>query len=332
MKAARLHGVGDVRVDEEPEPCPAAGEELLRVDAVGICGSDLHWFAEGSIGDAQLASPLVLGHEIGATVLSGRRAGQRVVVDPAVPCRTCPPCRDGNPNLCVRVTFAGHGRTDGGLREQMSWPADRLHSVPDSLSDESIPMLEPLGVAMHALDLAHQRVAEVVGIVGCGPIGLMAIQLALVGGARAVVATEPLAHRRAAAAAAGAIAVAPTDAAAAADEIAAGRGLDVVVEIAGTDSGVQSAIDLAKPGGRIVLAGIPGGDETTFTASAARRKGLTIMMCRRMKEMYPRAIALAAAKRVDLDVIVTDQFPLDAVAQGLRSASERRGGKVLIRA
>lgn len=331
MKVARLHGAGDLRVTEEPEPVPAADEELVQVDAVGICGSDLHWFTEGGIGDARLARPLVLGHEIGGTIASGPRAGQRVAVDPAVPCWRCPPCRRGNPNLCSRIVFAGHGGCDGGLREGMAWPAERLHPVPDSIADEAVPVLEPLGVALHALDLAHQRVGETVGVVGCGPLGLLTIQLALLGGARAVVATEPLPHRRDAGRRAGAVVVAPADGAAAAAEASAGEGLDVVVEVAGTDAAVDTAVEVVRPGGRIVLAGIPDGDRTTIVASAARRKGLTFALCRRMQEMYPRTIALAATGRVDLTGVPTNRFPLGEATEAMATAAARRGGKVLVR-
>ena len=130
MTVARLYAPGDVRIGEEPEPRSGPGEELVRVASVGICGSDVHWFTEGSIGDARLDRPLVLGHEMGqlggfAMVTLGN--GGRVAIDPAIPCWSCPPCRDGNPNLCLNVIFAGHGATDGGMRQYLSWPAERLH-------------------------------------------------------------------------------------------------------------------------------------------------------------------------------------------------------------
>lgn len=330
MKVARLHAPGDLRVADEHAPVPTGGEELLRVSAVGICGSDLHWFGVGGIGDAVLDHPLVLGHEIGGTVASGPRAGQRVAVDPSVPCWACAACRRGNPNLCTHVVFAGYGGTDGGLREYMTWPADRLHPVPDSLSDQALPMLEPLGVAFHALDLTHPRYGETIGIVGCGPIGVIAVQLAQLAAARPVLAVEPLAHRRAMAAEFGAVAVPPEEAVTEAASMTGGEGLDAVIEIAGTDDAVQCGIDVVRPGGRLVLAGIPDDDRTSFIASSARRKGLTIAMSRRMREVYPRAIAFASSKRVDLDAVVTHQFPLEDAATALRSASERTTGKVII--
>src|SRR5487761_840056 len=134
MKAVRLTGVGMVEVVEEPVPPVGPGESLVRVTAVGVCGSDLHWFGQGGIGDAVLSRPLVLGHEFGGTVVGGAMDGRRVAVDPAVPCNQCARCREGNHNLCPRVRFAGHGTTDGALREYLSWPTDLLHPVPDNFS------------------------------------------------------------------------------------------------------------------------------------------------------------------------------------------------------
>ena len=116
MKVVRLHGPNDLRIHAEPEPEPGPGELLIRVQAAGICGSDLHWFGEAGIGDAKLKQPLVLGHEFAGVIASGPRQGERVAVDPAVPCHACEFCLQGNPNLCEQVRFAGHGVMDGALR------------------------------------------------------------------------------------------------------------------------------------------------------------------------------------------------------------------------
>jgi L-iditol 2-dehydrogenase len=331
MTAARLHAVGDVRISREAAPVPAPGEDLVRVDCVGICGSDLHWFGEGSIGDARLDSPLVLGHEMGGTIVSGPRAGTRVAIDPAIPCWNCALCHAGHPNLCLHVRFAGHGRNDGGMRQYLCWPADRLHPVPAEISDEAIAVLEPLGVALHALDLAHLKIGARVGIVGCGPIGVLAVQLSRLSGAATVLAVEPLAHRRDLAAAYGAIAVTPDQAVVRAMELTAGLGLDAVVEIAGTADAIELAVDLARPGGRVVLAGIPTDDRTTFTASTARRKGLTIALSRRMTELYPRAIELVASGRIEADALVSHGFDITDVAEAFATAAGRSGHKVIVR-
>ena len=204
MRAARLYGVGDIRVGDEPAPEPGPDETLVQVRAVGLCGSDLHWFSEGAIGDAQLAHPLVLGHEAAGVIAAGPRRGQRVAIDPAIPDGTCRACRDGYRNLCPQVRFSGHGDTDGALREFMAWPSALLYPLPDELSDSDGAVLEPLGVAIHSLDLGHLPLAGTAAVIGCGPIGLLTIQLLRVSGAASIVAFDPRAHRREAAAKMGA--------------------------------------------------------------------------------------------------------------------------------
>jgi L-iditol 2-dehydrogenase len=333
VKVARLHGVGDIRLADESAPDPESGKSLVRVTAVGLCGSDLHWFGEGGIGDAALTKPLVLGHEIGGVIEGGPEHGRRVAVDPAQPCGQCEECHDGNRNLCRLVRFAGHGGHDGGLRELLSWPTELLRPVPDSFTDADIAMLEPLGVALHAMDLAHVTVGNTVAVVGCGPIGLCAVQLARVAGCTQVVAVEPLRHRREAAARFGAHAV--LDASdehvrTALDEATRGRGVDAVLEVAGSDAAVALSVYAARSGGRVVLAGIPDADTTTFPAGAARRKGLTLKLARRMKEMYPRAIRLVEQGRVDVRSLVTHTFALQDVREAFQVAQRREGLKVMV--
>ena len=327
MRAARLHGIGDIRVADEPAPDGGAGTELIRVTAVGICGSDLHWWGEGAIGDARLARPLVLGHEAAGVVDAGPRRGQRVAIDPAIPCEKCRACRDGYRNLCPNVVFAGHGGTDGAMREAMAWPSDRLHPLPDELSDSDGALLEPLGVAIQCVDLGHLPFGGTAAVMGCGPIGLLLIQLLKVSGADSVIAVEPLAHRREAAARYGADVV--SDPAADIGELT-GYGVDVAFEAAGTDDAVRVALEATRPGGRVVLAGIPDSDTVTFRASLARRKGLTIALVRRMNEVYPRAIALVARGSVDLRSLVTRRAALGETSGAFADAARRTGLKVVI--
>jgi L-iditol 2-dehydrogenase len=325
-RVARLHGAHDIRLSDEPAPEPRDGESLVRVEAVGICGSDLHWFDEGGIGDSRLTTPLVIGHEFAGVAESGPLAGRRVAVDPAIPCERCELCREGHPNLCPNVRFAGHGSWDGALRQYLSWPTHRLHPLPDALDGVAGALLEPLGVAIHSVDLGHVEVGARVAIVGCGPIGLLIAQVCAAAGASVALAVDPLEHRRAAATRAGAeVAVAP-------EQIGAWEGpeADVVFEAAGTDEAVDLALRAARPGARVVLAGIPAGDHTTFSASIARRKGITLVLVRRMKEVYPRALRLVAAGGIDLQSLVTHRYPLDRVAEAFAVAAGREGLKVVV--
>lgn len=332
MKALRLYGPGDVRLMDEPEPVPGAGEALLQVASVGVCGSDLTWFASSGIGSAKVDKPLILGHEFSALALTGRFAGKRVAVDPAVPCNRCRDCLEGNPNFCETTGFAGHAPDDGALRELMTWPEELLYPLPDELTYEDGAMLEPLGVAIHAMDLGKVRLGDAVGVFGCGPIGLLLVQLALTTGAGRLLATEPLDHRRAVAANFGAVA----SAARTAEEVTPllesdfKGGLDVAFEIAGDNDAVEAAVRSLRPGGTLVLGGIPRDDRTSFCASEARRKGLTMKLVRRMKHTYPRAIELTRSGKADVRSLVSHTFPLDQAARAFETAAARQGLKVCI--
>ena len=333
MRVARLAGVGRLGVAEEDAPEAAKGESLVRVGAVGLCGSDLHWYTGGGIGDAVLARPLVLGHEVAGVAESGPYAGRLVALDPAVPCGRCAICLEGHRNLCPQVRFAGHGSTDGGLRELIAWPDAQLHPLPQAMSAADATVLEPLGVAVHAMDLAHVRLGGSVTVVGCGPIGLLLVQLARAAGAGRVVVVEPLAHRREAALRCGADAALDPAEVAAEGMFASGLGppgADVVLEVVGSPEAVELAVRAARPGGRVALVGIPDEDVTTFPASIARRKGLTLAVVRRMKEVYPRAIELVERGVVEVSSLVTHRFPLEDVAGAFRLAAAREGLKVVV--
>ncbi|MCA9950300.1 MAG: alcohol dehydrogenase catalytic domain-containing protein [Anaerolineales bacterium] len=325
MQSLRLHDIGDLRLHEEEKPAPADGEALLRVTAVGICGSDIHWFADGGTGAASFSEPFVLGHEFAAVVESGPLTGTRVAVEPHVACGHCVQCEQGNPNLCPNHYFAGQAPQNGALRQFMCWPEAFMFPIPDTISDEAGALLEPLGVAIHTVDLGKLRTGMRVGVYGCGPIGLMVVRLAKLSGALEIFATDKLPHRLAAAQRMGATAVFPANDTAAIPEV------DVAFEVAGDQGAVDTAVETCKPGGRVILCGIPSDDTTSFKASTARRKGLTIKIVRRMKHTYPRAIALAAAGLIDLDALVSHCYSLAEGAEAFQVAAARKGLKVVIK-
>lgn len=329
MRVARLHGPRDVRLHDEPEPDPADAEALLHVTAVGLCGSDRHWYADAAIGGVGLERSLILGHEIAAVIAAGPETGTRVAVEPAIPCETCPTCRAGRRELCPTAGFAGFGPTDGALREAMTWPRHLLRPIPDTIGDDDASLLEVLGIAIHALHLGGVEASSRVGVIGCGPIGLMVIHALRAAGVETIVAADPLPHRLAAATALGAVAV---DAA----RLDAGRrgagDLDVAIECAGEDAAIDDAVDLVRPGGRVVLVGIPDGERTSFPASAARRKGITFVLCRRMRpDDLGRAIELMASGAVRAGALVTHRYALDDVATAFDTLATRRGLKVVVR-
>jgi L-iditol 2-dehydrogenase len=269
--------------------------------------------------------PLVLGHEIAAVIVDGAEPGVRVVLEPAIPCGRCATCQSGHLELCPTTRFAGFADTDGGLRTWMTWPKPLVHPIPPTIDDDDAGLLEALGVAVHAVHLAGVDARTRVAVIGCGPIGLLVIKVLRAHGVEAIAALDPLGHRATAAEAAGAVIdrrAALTDA----------GWVDVVIECAGPDPAVAKAVDLVRPGGRIVLVGIPSSEQTAVPASIARRKGVTLQWCRRMRPAdFRQAIDLAAAGRVELGSLITHRFGLDDVDDAFRVLSDRSGLKVIVR-
>jgi L-iditol 2-dehydrogenase len=334
MKAVRVHGAGDLRLHDEPMPAPGPGEALVRVTAVGICGSDVHWWNEGGIGGDRIVAPLILGHECAGVIESGRRSGQRVAIDPAIPCGICEFCKEGNPNLCSALRFAGHAPHDGALRQYIAWPEESLVPLPDSISGIEGVMLEPLGVALYSVDCASLQPGMSVGVFGCGAIGLSVIQVAQAAGATYTFATDlkSVPHRLKAARTYGAI-VFESERGGEVQHIlkaTGGRGVDVAFEAAGDPEAVEASISAVKPGGRVILIGIPLEDRIAFTASLARRKDLSIRVIHRMKHTYPRAIQLVTSGRVNVQSLVTHRFSLSETAAAYSCAGKREGIKVVV--
>ena len=331
MKTLYLYGPRDLRFGEGPMPQPGEGEALVRVTAVGLCGSDLHWYSEGEIGNAHLDGPIILGHEFSGIVESGKFAGQHVAVDPAIPCGKCEFCREGRENICPDVRFPGNTNF-GALTEFVAWPESNLVPLPPELDDADGANLEPFGVALHALDLCEIRPGMTVGIYGCGPIGLLLVQLVRLSGAAQIFATDRLPHRLDRALAYGATDTFLADLSEreAIRAATSRRGVDVAIEVAGDLDAVATATATCKPGGTVVLIGIARGDVTAFPATEARHKELTIMLQHRMNHTYPRTIDLARRGMVDLKSIVSHRFPFSAAQQAFELAARREGVKVVI--
>jgi L-iditol 2-dehydrogenase len=325
MLAVRLHGPRDLRVEQMPDPgSPGVGEVRLRVKTVGICGSDLHTYREARIGETAVNEPLILGHEfagvveeVGPDALDGTgqplKAGMRIAVDPAQPCGRCEMCERGHPNLCLHLHFCGHPPDQGALRERMVVPARTCFPVPEEIDDASATMLEPLGVAIHAVNLSRIHVRDSVSIHGAGPIGLLILQIAKLAGAQPIFVNERLPWRLWLAARLGAIPLDPTAGPASRQVIEKthGRGVDVALEAGWAGELVQVAGESVRNGGRVILVGIPSDDRLTLSHSTARRKGLTLVLARRMKHTYPWAIELVEKDRVDVKSLVSHRFPLE---------------------
>lgn len=344
MKAAILRAPREVTLAEVPVPRrPGPGEVAIEILSVGICGSDLHIYDTGMIGNLKVEQPLIQGHEFsGRIVAMGEGAcddsgqplapGMRVAVEPHVACWNCEQCREGNPNLCPQHTFFGVPPTNGALCERMVVPAVNCFPVPDDISNDAAALLEPLGVCLHAVDLAKIRVGDTVSVIGCGPIGILIGKLALLAGAARVFAFDLLDWRVQFARNWGveAFNVKGGEAVSIISGHTSGRGVDIAIEAAWSDHSVDQTITMARPGGRVVIVGISNDDRLSFCHSEARRKGLTIRMARRMKHTYPRAIALTSGQRpaLDLDALVTHTYKLQQAPEAFKDTAEYRRGLV----
>lgn len=331
MKATFITGVRGVEIGEKAAPEPSADNVLIRVSGVGVCGSDLHYYLEGGIGTACIHEPFVPGHELAGEVVEDRpdlglRRGQLVAIDPAQPCGRCEWCARGHANLCPNVEFLGAPPCHGAMTEAVAVRPNQIFPVPEGFTVEQTVMLEPLGVAIHAMDLARPRALATVAVLGCGPIGLCLVQLARHLGAETVYAVDPVSYRAEAARRLGADEVG--DGHGFIEPRTDGRGVDLVLEATNSPDAFQHAVESARIGGRIVLAGIPDGDRYSFGAALARRKGLTVQFSRRMGHVYPRAIKLVAQGRVDVGSIVTHRFAIDESRRAFELQSDCRDGAI----
>jgi len=331
MRTLLLHGAGDIRLTTATDPVPGPGEELVRVTAVGLCGSDLHWFRDASIGGLHMDTPFVLGHEMGGVIASGPRAGMRVAIDPADTCERCEPCVAGHTNLCEATRFSGSPGCDGALAETMAWPSRLLVPVPDSIADDEVPLLESLGIAIHAVNLGHAFPGARVGVHGAGPVGLLIVAMLRARGAGRIVVTERLAHRRLAALAMGADVALDVDADGVGRE-AFIEPVDIAFEAAGEDAAIATACGAVRVGGRVVLVGIPSTDAYVLPAGDARRKGLTFPVARRMQAPHlQQAINLVDAGVVSFSRLVTATYPLADGPAAFAALVRREGLKLVVR-
>jgi L-iditol 2-dehydrogenase len=324
MQASFLYGIRDLRLKEAPVPLPDPGEVLLKIASVGVCGSDVHYYVEGRIGIQVVTDPIIMGHEFSAWVagvgagVTGLENGQLVAVEPGISCGHCEPCLSGHPNLCPQVRFCGTPPVNGVFSEYAVMPAKNCFPLPQEFTAEQGALLEPLGIALHSVDLAQLKPGQTIAVLGAGPIGLLIAAVARACGASEVYMTEPLAYRREFARSYVADAALDPYANEVVEEIrnlTNGRGVDVAFEAAGALETPQQAAAVTRPGGKVILVGIPADDTMTMNASTARHRGLTIKLVRRMKHTYPRAIRLVQSGQVHLDPLVTHRFPLSRIAE-----------------
>jgi L-iditol 2-dehydrogenase len=324
-RAAVLHAPGDVRVEDRPVPEPGPREVLVEISAVGVCGSDVHYYEHGRIGDFVVREPLVLGHEAAGRVaavgseVSRHAAGDRVTLEPGVPCGRCRQCRAGRYNLCPDVQFFATPPVDGAFANYVAIHEDFAFALPDALTDEEGALMEPLSVGLWACWKGKVGPDTSVVVTGAGPIGQLALQVARALGATDVAITDVNPHRLAVAEEAGA-----TRALNIGEEPLAESGLeaDVLLECSGHPDAVRDGILALRPAGTAVMVGMGPGAEATVPMAAIQSREIWLTGTFRYANTYPAAIALAADGRVNLDAIVTGHFPLEEAEAALRAGQE----------
>ncbi len=323
MRAAVLTGIGKIEVRDVPKPVLKKDSDvLLRVTSVGICGSDLQYYSIGRIGGDVVQFPFVIGHECTAEVdavgsgVEKFKPGDRVVVDPAVSCGICDQCTAGRPHTCRSLRFLGcPGQLEGSLSEFIVMPESNCYRL-----EEESPLnilAEPLSIGIYAIRLLHGFPASSIAILGTGPIGLSVGLAARDTGIDAIYATDKIDDRLEAAQKAGAIWTGNPGRTDIVAEIAEAEpfGLDAVFDCCGDQEALDQAVELLRPGGKLMIVGIPESDRVTFNAHRLRRKEIAIHNVRRQNGCIPAAIDLISRRGPDLEFMVTHTFPLED-AQG----------------
>ncbi|ORB61718.1 NAD(P)-dependent alcohol dehydrogenase [Mycolicibacterium tusciae] len=319
MRTAVLIEPGRIEMEQRPVPTPRAGDVLIQVSSVGVCGSDTHYYRHGRVGGFVVEKPLVLGHEAAGTIVGvgdsvdPSRIGQRVSIEPQRPDPDSDETRRGHYNLCPHMQFFATPPVDGALCEYVTIGAEFAHPVPDSMSDDAAALCEPLSVGIAAIRKAELDGRSRVLIAGAGPIGIVLTQLARAYGATEIVVSDPDPTRRDRALAFGATTtVDPT--AGSNDDLA----VDAFIDASGAAAAVAAGIHAVRPAGRIVLVG-SGAESMELPTQLIQNRELVLTGVFRYANTWPTAIALVESGRVDLDAMVTARFPLEKAAEALDS-------------
>jgi L-iditol 2-dehydrogenase len=321
---AELIAPREFHLTEKSIEDPGPGEVQVRVNATGICGSDLHSYSEGAVGDAPCEYPMVLGHEPAGTVVktgtgvTGWQAGDRAALEPALYCYHCEFCRTGHHNVCANIRFMSNTGIPGFFREFVNLPVANLLAIPPDMPLELATIVEPLAVAMHSMQFAAIQPGETVAVFGAGPIGLLTIACLKVAGAGRIWAIDPVPHRRELARHMGAHATLDPTQIDDARQILADtskRGVDCAIDCAAKEDTTNAAIRAVRNAGRVVLTGIHSAAMVPFEVSPMRRKELAILNVRRSNHESHDALALLTARMAWFAPLVTHTRPLKSIAE-----------------
>lgn len=332
MRASVLVEQQKIEMQERPVPRPAADEVLVQVRSVGVCGSDVHYYKEGRIGDMVVTGPLILGHEVSGVVVDvgggvpEDRVGQRVAIEPQRPCRRCRHCKTGHHNLCTQMEFYATPPFDGTFCDYVVCPADFAHPVPDALSDHAAALLEPFSVGIWACTKARVEPGSRVFVTGAGPIGALASLAARSFGASEVIVTDLVESRRERILGFGATsAFDPRDSA----FDAAALQVDAFIECSGATPAVLAGLSALRGGGVAVLVGL-GAEEMSLPVQQIMTKEITLTGVFRYVDTWPKAMAAAQQPNIDLDALVTAEYPLEETEAALTSDADPLSMKSIV--
>lgn len=340
MQAAVLVEPHEFELRERPRPTPDADEVLVAIRDVGICGSDVHYYEHGRIGDYVVEDPLVLGHESAGTIVEvgaavdGLVVGDEVALEPGVPCRRCSHCRRGDYHLCESVEFMATPPHDGAFTEYVVWPADFVYKLPESVSTADGALCEPLSVGIHACRRGEVGAGDTVVIMGAGPIGLLAMDAARAVGATDVIVSDVVSEKLERADDRGAdltVNVTDADLASAVGTYTDGRGADVVIEASGADPSIRSTIDVVSRGGTVVLVGLAAEATVPLDVLAIIDNELDVRGSFRYKNTYQAAVDMLADGVVDGAGLVDFERPLEAIDDAFEQAQDPGVVKGMIR-
>ncbi len=337
MRALYLHAPGSLEFRETSPLEAPHGWARVRMRYTGICGSDIHYFTAGRIGDQVVTSPFILGHEGSGEILDGGEKfepGLPVYIEPAIPCHRCDQCVSGRENTCRNMKFLGNPlEAEGCMREEMAMPQECIVPIPRWMSLEEAVLLEPLSIGMYAVDRARVKKGCRAAIVGAGPIGLSVLLGLSETEPHEIFVSEPIEARRKAAKRLGASAVfvPGTDGAADAVYASAQGGVDLAFECAGTQESIDDATRVLRPGGTLVLIGIPEStDRVTYDPHLMRRREITVVNVRRQNRMVERAISLLELRRDAAPVLITHRFPASDAEQAFSLVQQRGEGAIKV--
>ncbi|WNS78992.1 NAD(P)-dependent alcohol dehydrogenase [Domibacillus sp. DTU_2020_1001157_1_SI_ALB_TIR_016] len=317
MQSAVLQKLKEIDVQEQSIQVPADNEVLIKVKAVGLCGSDIHYYEHGKIGDFIVEKPIILGHEVSGEIIDLGKGvqdfekGQRVAIEPGKTCGTCVHCQSGRYNLCKEVEFLATPPYDGAFCQYIVMRSDLVFPIPDGMSDETGALIEPFSVGLHACSRGDVKDGDTVLILGMGPIGLLTAAAAKMSGAGLIIGVDLEQARLDKAKELGADEVINVKTESFEEKISEytnGLGVDVAIETAGSPAALKNMISAVRRGGKAVIVGMSSEDEASLNIAQIINKEIDIRGVFRYHHTYPKAIQLLSESKIDIEKIITDYY------------------------